>query len=297
MQHKQNKINKPNSLQNHILKDLIGHVVKLYVIKKTQYGIYLAKTKDTAYNSNVSILLPNAYVKGSEHIGDELQVFIHTDSQDRITATTQTPLAIIDSISILKIKDKNDKGLFLDIGLPKDIFMPTKYPNKYHLNTDIVVRIARDKEYRLIAKKDINPLLKPCKNKSILHHKVNIYTISESNLGFLCVVVPHYYQGIIYHNTLKKKLNLYTKYTAKIAKIRHDGKLDLILDRNSKTLLDMIINLNSKGEYFCINDKNIEALCISKKGLKKEISDLIKQNKITFIKNKGYCVVNNCINY
>ncbi len=289
--HTKHNKNNINSIDSHLLKDLIGYIANLYVIKITQYGIYLAKTKDTIYNSNVSVLLPNVYLMGNENIGDEIKVFIYTDSQDRIIATTNMPLASINSIAILKVKDKNKNGLFLDMGLAKDIFMPTKYPNKYPLNTDIVVRITRDKEYRLIAKKDINPLLKPCKNKSILHHKVNIYTISESNLGFLCVVMPYYYQGMIYHNTLQTKLTLFKSYFAKVVKIRHDGKLDLILQRDTKGLLDLIKKLNKNNEYFCINDENAKILCISKKGLKKEISLLIKQNKVIFVKDNGYCTI------
>lgn len=279
-----------NKLQEHALFDMIGTRQQLCVVKKTQHGIYLAQSQH-ASNSLECVLLPNAYVRNDEKIGEILDVFIYTDSNDRIVATTQMPLATLNSIALLPIKDSNEYGLFLDIGLAKDIFMPTKSIDLYKKYTHVVVRITRDKMNRLIAKKDISPLIKPCKTQNLLHKKVSLWTISSSNLGILCVVLPHYHYGMIYHNTLQKPLTLFNQYEAKVAKVRHDGKLDLVLVRDREQLYSFIARLNKDGKYFIINDSNARELAMSKKGIKKELSELITQRRIVFIKDGGYSII------
>lgn len=275
-------------VQNNALFDMIGTRQKLCVARKTKHGIYLASPKDS--NPSECVLLPNAYLRGDECIGDEIEVFIHTDSNDRIVATTQIPKATINSIALLPIKDSNEFGLFLDMGLAKDIFMPTKSTANYKQHTHVVVRITRDKMNRLIAKKDISPEIKPCKTKNLLHKKVSLWTISSSNLGVLCVVIPHYHYGMIYHNTLQKPLALFTQYEAKVAKVRNDGRLDLVLVRDRDKLYSVIASLNANGEYFCVNDSNTRELTMSKKGVKKELSQLLEQKRIIFVKDLGYCI-------
>nr|WP_254422544.1 S1-like domain-containing RNA-binding protein [Helicobacter bilis] len=240
---------------------------------------------------NKIVLLPNAYITGNEEIGDYIEVFIHTDSSDRILATTKKPLAMLNEIARLEIRDSNKDGLFLDIGLAKDIFMPTKSLHQYANHTHIVVRITQDKMKRLIAKKDINPLLKPCKTQNLLHKNVKIWTISSSPIGILCVVLPHYYHGMIYSNTLSYPLNLYEEYEAKVVKVRNDGKLDLIIARDINEVYNLIAKLNSKNECFIVDDKSAKMLSMSKKGVKKELTTLLKQKRIVFIQHKGYCVI------
>lgn len=277
-------------LQEHLLVDMIGSRQKLYVVKKTQHGIYLAKSQ-YANNSLECVLLPNVYLNGSENIGELLDVFIYTDSNDRIIATTQIPTATLNSIALLPIKGSNEYGLFLDIGLAKDIFMPTKSVNSYKQYTHIVVRITRDKMNRLIAKKDISTLIKPCKTYNLVHKKVSLWTISSSNLGILCVVLPYYHYGMIYHNTLQEPITLFKQYEAKVAKVRNDGKLDLVLVRDREKLYSMIAKLNENNLYFSINDSCAKNLSMSKKGLKKELSSLLTQRRIIFVQDKGYCVI------
>ncbi|RDU67091.1 hypothetical protein CQA53_02215 [Helicobacter didelphidarum] len=311
--------------QQNTLYKYIGTWVKLSIARRTEHGVYLIESLDSRkgmqeysdrqdntqrdYKHNYStkkresftdicfskdsVLLPNIYLKGDEHIGDILEVFLFTDSDDRIVATTQKPHAMINQIVRLCIKDKNEYGIFLDMGLPKDIFMPTNIPHKYHIGDFIVVRITRDKQHRLIAKKDISPLIKPCRNPKLLHQRLQVWSISESPLGVLCVAIPHYYQGIVYYNTLTAKLHTNTEYRVKVTKVRKDGKLDFILERDSEGLLREIKMQNECGKYFCVNDDNARKLSMSKKGLKKELSVLLLRHKIEFIKEKGYQIATN----
>ena len=38
------------------------------------------------------MLLPNRYVSLTDRVGDEKEVFVYHDSEDRLVATTETPL-------------------------------------------------------------------------------------------------------------------------------------------------------------------------------------------------------------
>ena len=64
------------------------------------------------------VLLPNAYITDDMQVGDEIEVFIYTDSEDRLVATTEYPKALINEFAFVKVVDVAPFGAFVDIGLP-----------------------------------------------------------------------------------------------------------------------------------------------------------------------------------
>lgn len=146
------------------------------------------------------VLLPNKFCPSGAKVGDEVQAFIYTDSQDRFIATTQTPLATLGQIAFLRVVSVGQNGVFLDLGLDKDIFMPSKNPKSYALDSLVAVKICADKSHRLIAKKGIKDTLKPYRAKHRGAHrgtKVEILPFEISPLGVGCVVESKYY-GLLY---------------------------------------------------------------------------------------------------
>lgn len=146
------------------------------------------------------VLLPNKFCPSGAKVGDEVQAFIYTDSQDRFIATTQTPLATLGQIAFLRVVSVGQNGVFLDLGLDKDIFMPSKNPKSYALDSLVAVKICADKSHRLIAKKGIKDTLKPYRAKHSGAHrgtKVEILPFEISPLGVGCVVESKYY-GLLY---------------------------------------------------------------------------------------------------
>ena len=61
--------------------------------------------------------------KGAEP-GSLLNVFIYVDSEERLTATTRKPRAVVGDFALLKVKDNVTVGTFLDWGLEKDLLLP-----------------------------------------------------------------------------------------------------------------------------------------------------------------------------
>ena len=63
----------------------IGKIQKLKVIKEKDFGIYLS---DGDKADAQGVLLPKKQVPEGTKIGDELEVFLYKDSEDRLIATT-----------------------------------------------------------------------------------------------------------------------------------------------------------------------------------------------------------------
>lgn len=337
----------PKSIPNAIP---IGVKSLLTIARFSDHGAYLAmpesspesNAKSTLRNSTSKssrptpstsplheVLLPKKFCPQGAQKGQSLEVFIYTDSLDRPVATTQTPLAQLGEIAALVVVSHSDHGVFLDLGLEKDIFMPTKSPTRYELGSLVVVRLGLDRAGRLIAKKDIESTLKPYKprKKSGLYRgqKVAILPYSLSALGLSCVVENRYY-GLLYaprslqtpesKQTAESRrapceLDSSTKaaqaYFARagfvlgrhghafIHNIRADGKLDLTPSSAKDTQSDeqkILAALEQHGGSLALHydssPESIQALLgISKKSLKRALTKLLAQKRITLTPGIG----------
>src|SRR3982751_1757288 len=95
-----------------------GYWNKLKVVKHVDFGLYLDG------GDAGEILLPKRFAPENAHVGDELDVFIYHDSENRLIATTQTPKGVVGDIVALRCVSTTNQGAFLDWGLMKDIFVP-----------------------------------------------------------------------------------------------------------------------------------------------------------------------------
>lgn len=96
----------------------LGDYNRLRIVKKVDFGLYLDGGDEG------EILLPSRNVPEDAGIGDELDVFIYLDQDERLIATTETPLAKVGDFAYLEVKWVNEYGAFLGWGLMKDIFCP-----------------------------------------------------------------------------------------------------------------------------------------------------------------------------
>lgn len=263
----------------------IGICQTLSIKRFSPHGAYLIDEHQQ------EVLLPKKFVTQDFKIHDKIQVFISTDSNDRIVATTQIPYAQCNQIAILQIKSIEPWGCFLDMGLDKDLFMPTKNPSRFHEKQKVCVFITLDKQNRMIAKLGIKEHLLPLKQNK-RYYKMQAFIFEKTPLGFGCVV-DHQYYGILYHDELKTSLEFFKPYDVMIKKVRLDGKLDLMLD-SSYLIAKLKRQLKQEGFLdfnYNSHPKDIEkAFGISKKLFKKTISALIAKNHATIKNNQ---IVNN----
>jgi predicted RNA-binding protein (virulence factor B family) len=249
-------------------------------------GIYLISDDQT------EVLLPNAYVTKSMEIGSFLDVFIYTDSEDRLVATTLKPYVYLYEFASLEIVDNMKFGSFVDIGLPKHILVPKnkQKSSSFNIGDRKVLQLQLDdKTDRLIASEKFD-LLKEIKNLE-KNDEVEIILYSKTPLGYK-VIVNNSYDGIIFHSEIFENIKIGDKKRAYVKNIRDDNKLDISLQKigqkvSGDKVYDVLIQnggklpFTYKSEADDINAK----FGISKKAFKASLTKLLAEDKIVLEEN------------
>lgn len=269
---------------------LLGEIQKLKVKKKTSFGVYLGEGN----GKGEEVLLPKKEIEGELKVGDEIEVFIYRDSEDRLIATTKRPKLTLGEVGLLKVKDITKIGAFLDWGLEKDLFLPFKEQTmKLIKGNKYLVGLYIDKSDRLCATMKIKDFLRtdsPYKENDWV--KGTIYNINE-NIGAF-VAVENKYQGLIPKKELVGVYKPGDEVSLRVTKVREDGRLNLSLrekfylqiDRDAEIILK---KLEEKGGFLPISDKSLpkdikRELNMSKSAFKRAVGRLLKQKKIKFAK-------------
>lgn len=263
----------------------IGEFNCLEVLRKQDFGFYLNG------GELGDILLPKRYAPEGCEIGQELDVFIYLDSEDRLIATTETPKAQVGQIAFLQVIAKNNIGAFLDWGLPKDLLVPFREQRvSMEIGRQYLVAVYLDHEsQRLAASSKINKFLDNTPPDYEVNQLVDVLIAEETEIGYK-TIIQHEHWGMLYKNEVFKKLKPGMQMQAYIKKIREDEKIDLILEQQGYTKIEAISNqileeLKSNNGILPISDKSHSELIqkqfgISKKNFKKAIGLLYKKKLI-----------------
>jgi predicted RNA-binding protein (virulence factor B family) len=263
----------------------VGEINTLAVNRVSEPGIYLISGDET------EVLLPNAYVTRSMEIGSLLEVFIYTDSEDRLVATTLKPYVYLYEFAALEIVDSAKFGAFVDIGLPKHILVPkNKQKGIYAVGARKVLQLQLDeKTNRLIASEKFD-LIKEIKDLE-KNAEVEILLYSKTPLGFK-VIVNHRYDGMIYHSEIFENLQIGDKKRAYVKNVRDDNKIDISLQKigekiSGDKVLDVLVENGGKLNftYKSESDEINEKFGISKKAFKASLTKLIAEDKIVLEDN------------
>jgi len=201
----------------------MGRFNRLSVVKELHFGMYLD-------SSEGEILLPTKYIPKDTKVGDVVDVFIYTDSEDRIIATNLMPLAQVGEFACLTVKHVTDFGAFMDWGLEKDLFVPLKEQHRrMEEGRTYVVYVAVDRQTnRVIGIGKIAPFLDKDYPDLQEGDKVELMAYEMTSLGVMCIV-NNQYAGIIYHNEIFRRVQLGNRFAGYVKKIREDNKIDLSL--------------------------------------------------------------------
>ncbi len=128
----------------------LGKKQFLQVIKKVDFGVYLAENENAEKSEQV--LLPAKQVPADTSVGDKIPVFLYKDSSDRPIATVNKPLITLGKTAVLKVKEVGRIGAFLDWGLEKDLLLPFReQTGKVKPGDEVLVALYLDKSQRLCA--------------------------------------------------------------------------------------------------------------------------------------------------
>ena len=263
----------------------LGRFNQLTVVKQVDFGLYLDGGEEG------EILLPTRYVPEGTKVGDMLNVFLYLDMEERLIATTQTPLAQVGQFAYLQVSWVNQYGAFLNWGLMKDLFVPfAEQKAKMQMGKRYMVHVHIDEEsYRIVASAKVERYLSKELPPYQQGEEVDVLIWQKTDLGYKAII-DHQYAGLIYEKEIFRPIEIGTPQRAYIKQVREDGKIDLSLQKRgmeqvedfSKILLDFIRRHGGKTH---LNDKSpadeIYALFgVSKKTFKRAVGDLYKRRII-----------------
>ena len=268
----------------------LGKMQTLEVIKVKDFGIYLEEPGNGADPLAKGVLLPKKQVPEGTKVGDKMEVFLYKDSEDRIIATTTVPKLSLGETAVLEVLDVSGIGAFLDMGLEKDLLLPFKeQTHKVRKGEKCLVALYVDKSKRLAATMKVYPYLK---SDSSYHTGDSVHGfVFEINpdLGAF-VAVDEKYHGMIPKRELFGGYKVGQEVTARVTKVREDGKLDLSAREkaHNQIFADAELVMQVIEEFDGVlpfNDKASPEVVarefkLSKNAFKRAVGHLLKEGKI-----------------
>ncbi|HIP14568.1 MAG TPA: DNA-binding protein [Sulfurimonas autotrophica] len=263
----------------------LGKINRLRVDRNTAPGLYLM-----AEDGN-DVLLPGQYVADTMCENTLIDVFVYTDSQDRIVATTDKPLAMLDDFALLKVVDIAPFGAFMNWGLPKDLLVPNMFQKTpFTIGEKRFIKIIYDERtHRLVGTEKIGDFFDKKPKGLAINKEVEIVIIAKTPLGFKCIVNDKY-EGLIYHNEIFEAIKLGDKKTAYVKTVRKDGNIDLTLRKpgskkdgsSAKKVLELLTQNKGIMPYNYKSDAQLikDAFGLSKKEFKRSLTQLQDDDKI-----------------
>lgn len=267
----------------------IGRKQILQVEKQVQFGVYL---KDPQAEGEEHVLLPQSQVPEGTKQGDMLEVFLYKDSEDRLIATRKSPRLQLHEVGYLRVAQVGRVGAFLDWGLDKDLLLPfSEQPRERVIEgQEVLAAVYLDKSGRLCATMNVYPYLRTDSPYSTGDQVTGIVYETSRNFGIF-VAVDSMYSALIPRREVMRPLRVGEVVSARVTRVKPDGKLDLSLrekgvlqmDRDMETLLKALekaggtLDLSDRSDPDLIREK----LGMSKGAFKRAAGHLYKEGKLT----------------
>lgn len=263
----------------------IGKNNILKVVKRVDFGLYLDGGEFG------EILMPQKYVAEGTEIGDEVEVFIYCDSEDRLVATTERPFVYVGEFGLLKAVSVSGIGAFMEWGVMKDLLVPFR---------EQAERIEEGKSYivyayldnttkRIVGSTRLNKFLGNRIPRYAAGEQVDVLIVKRTDLGYK-VIVDNLFWGMIYFNDLFDSVSVGDRLPAYVKLVREDGKIDVTLreyggERVFQLAYRIVGYLRDNGGRMTICDtsspEEIKAVFqCSKKDFKKALGYLYKKGQV-----------------
>lgn len=263
----------------------IGKNNILKVVKRVDFGLYLDGGEFG------EILMPQKYVAEGTEIGDEVEVFIYCDSEDRLVATTERPFVYVGEFGLLKAVSVSGIGAFMEWGVMKDLLVPFR---------EQAERIEEGKSYivyayldnttkRIVGSTKLNKFLGNRIPRYAAGEQIDVLVVKRTDLGYK-VIVDNLFWGMIYFNDLFDPVSVGDRLPAYVKLVREDGKIDVTLreyggERVFQLAYRIVGYLRDNGGRMTICDtsspEEIKAVFqCSKKDFKKALGYLYKKGQV-----------------
>ena len=263
----------------------LGEYNRLTVVKEVDFGLYLDGGDEG------EILLPKRYVPEGAKPGDELDVFIYLDQDERPVATTEHPLCKVGDFACLEVAWVNEYGAFLKWGLMKDLFCPFREQKmRMSIGNSYIVHVHIDEDsYRVMASAKVERYFSEEPPAYRVGQEVDLLVWQKTEMGFK-VIIDNKYPGLVYDDQVFRPLRTGNRVKGYISCVRPDGKIDVSLQRNGRRqTLDfagvLLKYLRENGGRCDLGDKSDAEdiklrFQVSKKVFKKAVGDLYRKRII-----------------
>ena len=263
----------------------IGKYNELRIVAKNSDGLSLS-------DGDREILLPYQHVPKNVELGDNIEVFVFVNKDGNTIATTQEAYAQVDDFAFLTVVDTNDDGAYLDLGIGKDIYVPTREQKRMmEIGESYAVYVYLDESNnRMLASSRLDKFIDEENFDFDEGDEVSLLITEKTDLGYNAII-NNKNIGLLYHNELFANLRPRDRRKGWIKKVRVEGKIDLTLQPTGfGHILDskdvILKELKECGGTILLGDKSTpdeiyDRFQISKSAFKKAIGGLYKERKIT----------------
>lgn len=253
-----------------------GQYNELRITNKTEAGLILS-------DGDKEALLPYNHVPKDAEIGDNINVFVYMHKDGKLHATSQKPLACVGDFAFLTVVEDGENGVFMDIGIDKDVYVPEKEQKRPMFKGDkhVVYVFLDDSNDRMVASSRLTNYVEEEEINFEEGDEVSLLIADRSDLGWNAII-DNKFIGLLYQNELFDQLNPGEIRKGWIKKVRVGGKIDLSLQPMGYGHI-----LDTKEVLVKMLEQNQGLLALGDKSSPEEIYDILKVSKKAFKKTTG----------
>ncbi len=241
------------------------------------------------------VLLPKREVPASLAAGDRVTAFVYNELAGNPIATLREPLAEVGECALMKVRQVNSYGAFLDWGLFKELLVPPKeQPEPMKVGRRYIVKVRLDRQGRPLGTARIEQSLVNVDVDLEEGQEVDLLVWRFTPLGAK-VIINQRYDGLLYRDEIGDRLNYGDRLTGYVKKLRGDDKIDVTLNRGGRSEIDqardrIVGAIEAKGGLLPLHDSSSPqeiraALGLSKRLFKKALGGLYKDGIVELLEN------------
>ncbi len=273
------------------IKDYIGRTVKLTVERPAEFGYFLSDGEE-------DVLLHKNDTDMQLEEGQEIEVFLYTDSRGRTAATTTIPEITTETYGWAVVSDvEEDIGVFINIGINKDMLLgkedlPVHRSVWPKVDDLLYITLRVNRNNRIYVKVATDPIIEEMSVKATrqdFNKNIHGHIYRTAKVGSW-VYTAEGFKGFIHESQRKTEPRLGEKIEGRIIDVKEDGTINVslaprkqeALDEDSEIILSYLQLRNGAMPY---SDKSSpediqDRFQLSKASFKRALGRLMKEGKI-----------------
>lgn len=268
-----------------------GMILELRVERKKEIGYFLTDGRE-------EVFLHRNEARGPLEIGEEVEVFLYHDHENRLAATMDMPYVGLDEYGWLEVVDlSSNMGIFLDNGVNKHLLvfiddLPKLRDEWPRPGDRLLVTIKRDRLGRMLAKPvtetEVSKIAMAAdegmKNKQV---EGTVYKVIQAGAFLL---TDEDYILFIHRDEMTERLRLGQSIRCRVSYVREDGRLngamrerkEVQYGEDADKLLRYLLNRDGAMPYTDDTPADVvrDKFEMSKSSFKRALGKLMKERRV-----------------